>query len=115
MPREKLPDAMTYRVTLRFRADDMIKLKKAAGKYHCTISELVREAALKKRSPKKKKLPAELIESFRPELYHELRKQGVNLNQIAHHCNMWRQPPGPEFDKLVKRMLKLTEALAPER
>ena len=35
------------------------------------------------------------------EVYHELRRQGVLLNQIAHHCNTHKIPPPAEVCELA--------------
>jgi len=38
---------------------------------------------------------------------HELRKQGVNLNQIAHHCNRHQIPPPPALAELITLLQEL--------
>ena len=44
-------------------------------------------------------------------VFHELRKQGVNLNQIAHHCNRHEVPPPHEVSELAKVIMALWERL----
>ncbi len=44
-------------------------------------------------------------------VFHELRKQGVNLNQIAHHCNRHAVPPPHEVSELAKVIMALWERL----
>lgn len=43
--------------------------------------------------------------------WHELHKIGVNLNQIAHHCNRHQQPPPAQFHLLVAELLTLLQRL----
>ena len=45
------------------------------------------------------------------DVYHELRRQGVLLNQIAHHCNTHRIPPPPEVSDLAETLLALWQKL----
>jgi hypothetical protein len=47
------------------------------------------------------------------DLYHELRKQGVLLNQIAKHCNTHQVPPPLEFLALADTLETLWRKLAP--
>jgi hypothetical protein len=44
-------------------------------------------------------------------LTHELRRHGINLNQIAHHCNRHQVPPPPEMTDLAKVLMALWERL----
>ena len=44
-------------------------------------------------------------------VFHELRKQGVNLNQIAHLCNRHQIPPPPELGELAKVVMALWQRL----
>jgi hypothetical protein len=39
-----------------------------------------------------------------PHLFHELRRQGVNLHQIVKHMNIHRTPPGA-FEQDVRELL----------
>ena len=45
------------------------------------------------------------------DVYHELRRQGVLLNQIAHHCNTHGIPPPPEVSALASTILALWQKL----
>ena len=47
------------------------------------------------------------------DLYHEIRKQGVLLNQIAKHCNTHQVPPPLEFLALADTLETLWRKLAP--
>lgn len=37
----------------------------------------------------------------------ELRRQGTNLNQIAHHCNRHQIPPPPELSTVIASLQEL--------
>ena len=45
------------------------------------------------------------------DIYHELRRQGVLLNQIAHHCNRHQIPPPDEVRALASTILALWQKL----
>ena len=45
------------------------------------------------------------------DIYHELRRQGVLLNQIAHHCNRHQMPPPDEVRALASTILALWQKL----
>ena len=45
------------------------------------------------------------------EVYHELRRQGVLLNQIAHHCNTHQIPPPDEVRELAAVITALWQTL----
>ena len=45
------------------------------------------------------------------EVYHELRRQGVLLNQIAHHCNTHKIPPPDEVRELASVITALWQTL----
>ena len=45
------------------------------------------------------------------DIYHEVRRQGVLLNQIAHHCNTHQIPPPPEVSDLAETLLALWQKL----
>ena len=45
------------------------------------------------------------------DIYHEVRRQGVLLNQIAHHCNTHKIPPPSEVSELAETLLALWQKL----
>lgn len=45
------------------------------------------------------------------QIFHEVRRQGVNLNQIAHHCNRHQVPPPREVTALAGQLLDLWQKL----
>ena len=57
--------------------------------------------------------PGELFGERTRAVLHELRKQGVNLNQIAHHCNRHQLPPPPEVSGLAATIMALWRKLMP--
>ena len=46
-------------------------------------------------------------------IYQELRRQGVNLNQIAHHCNRHQVLPPPEVSQLAATIIELWQKVLP--
>lgn len=57
--------------------------------------------------------PPELFGDDTRSLFHELRKQGVLLNQIAKHCNTYQLPPPPEMLALADTINALWRRLMP--
>lgn len=85
---------ISFRVT---SAEHFLLMDKAnrsgmsAGEY--ARSRVMRGIARKKKSHE----AAEPLGDQSRALLTELRKQGTNLNQIAHHCNRHQFPPPPEL------------------
>lgn len=73
----------------------------SAGEY--ARSRVLRGIARAKAAAK----PAEQFGDGTQAVLHELRKQGVNLNQIAHHCNRHQIPPPPALPELITQLQKL--------
>lgn len=74
----------------------------SAGEY--ARSRVMRGIARAKKAPAK---PADLFGDRTRALLHELRKQGVNLNQLAHHCNRHQNPPPPALLELITQLQEL--------
>jgi hypothetical protein len=73
----------------------------SAGEY--ARSRVLRGIARTKAAAK----PAEPFGDRTRAILHELRKQGVNLNQIAHHCNRHQIPPPPALAELITQLQAL--------
>jgi hypothetical protein len=73
----------------------------SAGEY--ARSRVMRGIARAKGAAK----PDELFGDRTRAILHELRKQGVNLNQIAHHCNRHQIPPPPALAELITQLQEL--------
>ena len=102
-------------ITFRVTAEENFHLAdKASRSGLSSPADYARHRALQgiARKPKSTQpLPPVFGEATR-ELYHELRKQGVNINQIAHHCNMHDVPPPPELVELAALLTALWRKLA---
>lgn len=48
-----------------------------------------------------------------PRAYNELRRQGVNLNQIAHRMNALGVPPPPELIEVLSSIRRIIAANVP--
>jgi hypothetical protein len=83
---------------------------KASGISHV---EFARSRALRGIARKKKSagIEAPFISDIARDLFHEARRQGVNLNQIAHHCNRHQVPPPPEIAVLLEKLGTLWDKL----
>lgn len=55
--------------------------------------------------------PPQIFGESTRDIYHEVRRQGVLLNQIAHHCNTHKMPPPPEVTQLAATIMALWQKL----
>ncbi len=102
---------VSFRVTAEEHAALMLKAERSgmtAGEY--ARSRSMRGIARSKKSPSE---PVELFGADTRMLLHELRKQGTNLNQLAHHCNRFQVPPPPEISELASVLRTLWDRLVP--
>jgi hypothetical protein len=111
--RPKSSEVKDHFVTFRVTAAELYQLlQKAraaglggAGEY--ARSRALRGIARRKEKPATQPIFGELTR----DIFHELRRQGVNLNQIARHCNRERVPPPPELSELAAVILALWQRL----
>ena len=115
MARPRQATVRDHKVTFRLSAEELVTLHVRAAKSGQTPSDFGRAQMLTKRGRPRKKPSAKLMPAVfvEPELFHELRKIGVNLNQIARHCNRHQVPPPAGFDRLVKNLLGVLNHGAP--
>lgn len=109
------PKAATLRdhwISFRVTAEEHYLLLDKAARSGMTVGEFARSRALRGvvRSKKAPELP-QLFGDITRDVYHELRRQGVLLNQIAHHCNTHKSPPPPEVSALASTILALWQKL----
>jgi len=88
------------------------KIKQIAEAKGITVSDLIRRSVLKlpipeRMSPEKLRKKNEAIR----QLTYEVNKLGVNLNQIAKHCNKYREVDALVLEKIIEIETKLTELL----
>lgn len=99
-------------ITFRVTAEEHFQLMEKAHRSGMAPGEYARSRALRGIARAKKTATTEPVfgEATRA-VFHELRKQGVNLNQIARHCNQHQVLPPPELADLAKVVMALWERL----
>ena len=102
-------------ISFRVTAEEQFALAEKAEHSGMTAGEYARSRAMRGivRARKAAANPAELFGERTRAVLHELRKQGVNLNQIAHHCNRHQLPPPPEVSELAGAIMALWRKLMP--
>lgn len=110
--RPKASRVRDHWITFRVTAEEHFQLMEKAHRSGMTPCEYARSRALRgivrcKKSPTTVPVFGEATR----DVFHELRKQGVNLNQIARHCNQHQVPPPPELAELAKIVMALWERL----
>lgn len=106
MPRPVKDDPRDRFKTFRFTEAEIARLNshaKAAGR---TLSDYVRTRLLDGDRPESGRRSREPLPSSRSEfalrsLAEQMRRVGVNLNQIAHRMNEQRVPPPPELTMVL--------------
>lgn len=99
-------------ISFRVTAEEHYLLVDKATRSSTTPGEYARSRAMRGivRVRKAAPLPQVFGDDTRA-IYHELRRQGVLLNQIAHHCNTHKIPPPPEVAELATTILALWQKL----
>lgn len=101
--RPKTDRVKDHWVSFRVTAEEHFLLLDKAERSGMSAGEYARSRVMRGIARTKKKR-APLKEEFGRNtraLLHELRKQGVNLNQLAHHCNRHQIPPPPSLVDLI--------------
>lgn len=104
--RPKSTSVKDHWVSFRVTAEEQFQLLDKAERSGMTAGEYARSRVLRGIARAKKK-PAPARDIFGRNsraLLHEVRKQGVNLNQIAHHCNRHQVPPPPSLEALIAEL-----------
>lgn len=96
-------------VSFRVTAEEHVALLLKAERSGMTGGEYARSRTLRgiARTKKEPALRQELFGASSLAVIHEIRKQGVNLNQIAHHCNRHQLQPPPSLLELVNELQAL--------
>ena len=113
--RPKTASVKDHWISFRVTAEEHFALLDKAERSGMTAGEYARSRSLRGIARSKKSAP-KLDEKFGERTHavlHEVRKQGVNLNQIAHHCNRHQIPPPPEILELAASLKALWQKLAP--
>jgi hypothetical protein len=99
-------------ITFRVTAEEHFQLMEKAHRSGLSPGEFARSRALRGIArAKKSPTTVPVFGEATRDVFHELRKQGVNLNQIARHCNQHQVPPPPELAELAKAVMALWERL----
>lgn len=97
-------------VSFRLSAEEHFKLMDKAQRSGMSVGDFLRARSLQARKRKAREievaapLPGELG------LAQQLRKIGVNVNQIAHHCNRFQVPPPAELEPLLSEIRTILNA-----
>jgi Bacterial mobilisation protein (MobC) len=111
--RPKAARVKDHWISFRVTAEEHFQLIDKAQRSSMGPGDYARSRALRGIARTKKSAPstAQIFGDATRAVFHELRKQGVNLNQIAHHCNRHQLPPPSEVTELAKVIMALWERL----
>jgi Bacterial mobilisation protein (MobC) len=111
--RPKAARVKDHWISFRVTAEEHFQLIDKAQRSSMGPGDYARSRALRGIARTKKSGPetAPIFGDATRAVFHELRKQGVNLNQIAHHCNRNQVPPPLEVSELAKVIMALWERL----
>lgn len=112
--RPRIPNPKSRRINVRFAEAEHAVIERQAAAAGVSASEYLRMSGLGA-IPRvaRSTVPALHIE---PGLFHELRRQGVNLHQIVKHLNIHQTPPGAfeaDIRELLSRIRGIINRVAP--
>ena len=110
--RPKAATVKDHWITFRVMAEEHFLLIDKAQRSGMVPGEYARSRAMRG-IVRSKKMPSvvPVFGDATRDIYHEVRRQGVLLNQIAHHCNTHKIPPPPEVSDLAVTLLALWQKL----
>jgi hypothetical protein len=113
--RPKAARVRDHWISFRVTAKEHFQLLDKAQRSSMGPGDYARSRALRGIARSKKSAPTtdDIFGEQTRDLYHEIRKQGVLLNQIAKHCNTHQVPPPLEFLALADTLETLWRKLAP--
>jgi hypothetical protein len=114
MARPRQGEVRDQHVAFRLTLEEAVALRERAARARQSLSDYARHAALVYRSHSGG--PREAIHPFAMDsaTFHEIRRLGVNLNQIARRLNAQDMPPPPELGPLLADIhAALKKALRP--
>lgn len=111
--RPKAARVKDHWISFRVTAEEHFQLIDKATRSGMGPGDYARSRALRGIARPKKTAPATvpIFGDGTRAVFHELRKQGVNLNQIAHNCNRNQVPPPPQLGELATVITALWERL----
>ncbi len=97
-------------VSFRLSGEEHFKLVDKAHRSGMSVGDFLRSRALHAR--KRKAQLSEMTSAPLGELSlaQQLRKIGVNVNQIAHHCHRYQVPPPAELAPLLRDIRAMLNA-----
>jgi hypothetical protein len=101
MARPRQGEVRDQHVAFRLTLEEALALRERAARAGQSISDYARHAALAYR--RHSGSPRDVVHPFamEPATFHEIRRLGVNLNQIAKRLNAQDIPPPPELSPLL--------------
>ena len=113
--RPKAASIKDHWISFRVTAEEHFQLLDKAQRSGMAPGEYARSRSMRGIARAKRSTSAapDLFGDATREVYHELRKQGVLLNQIAKHCNTYQVPPPPEMKALAATLAALWQRLVP--
>ena len=111
--RPKAARVKDHWISFRVTAEEHFQLIDKAQRSGMGPGDFARSRALRGIARAKKAGPSTLpiFGDATRDVFHELRRQGVNLNQIAHLCNRHQLPPPPQLGELATVITALWERL----
>lgn len=110
--RPKIERVRDRYVSFRVTAIELLSLMRKANQSGMTHGEYARSRALRGIARSKRETATDQIfGEMTRDIFHEARRQGVLLNQIAHHCNTHKIPPPREVSELANRLIALWDKL----
>ena len=111
--RPKATRVKDHWVSFRVTAEEHVALLLKAERSGMSTGEYARSRSMRGIA-RSRKMPAEPLELFGTDtraLMFEIRNQGANLNQIAHHCNRFQVLPPPEIGALALSLRELWDRM----
>ena len=111
--RPKAARVKDHWISFRVTAEEHFQLIDKAQRSGMGAGDYARSRALRGIARSKKSAPSTtpVFGEATRDVFHELRRQGVNLNQIAHLCNRHQMPPPPQLGELATVITALWERL----
>jgi hypothetical protein len=99
MARPRQEEVRDQRVSFRLTLAELVALRERAARASQSVSDYARAAAL--RAPRHNGPNGLPPFAFEPASFHQIRRLGVNLNQIARRLNAQDMPAPPELAPLL--------------
>lgn len=100
-------------VSFRVTADEFFAIAEKAQRSGMSHGDYARSRTLRgiARAKPAKAVTQPVFGDDTRQVFHEVRRQGINLNQIARLCNATKMPPPPEIKELASTLLALWQKL----